>query len=97
MYQTQEKPCSECKWCRPEKFVFFDGYEMARCAYPVSLATHSGRFSTAVGAPRFCYWERHPLGFCRKDAIFWERKADYRLEPAMSGMMRASAPVRVAA
>jgi hypothetical protein len=75
MHQTQDRACKDCKWCRPEKFVFFQSFEMARCAFPVSQATHSGHFTEVFEAKGYCYWERHPLGFCKKQGIYWEQIA----------------------
>lgn len=81
MYQTQDRACKDCKWCRPEKFVFFQSYELARCAFPVSQATHRGHFTEALEGQGYCYWERHPLGFCKKQGIYWEQMVQQPLSP----------------
>lgn len=84
MYQTQERACKDCKWCRPERFVFFQSFEMARCAFPVSQATHQSHFTEAFDGKGYCYWERHPMGFCKKQGIHWERSAHQPLVQLIS-------------
>lgn len=84
MYQTQDRPCHECKWCRPETFVFFKSYEMARCAFPVSQPTHKRRFTEAYEGKGYCYWERHPLGFCTMKGIHWEQLVQQPISPIIA-------------